>query len=184
MYIGKTKRGVALRWKEHLYHVKIGRQTQLCRAIRKYGQNDFTISVLDWAENDLHANWLESFYIGLTRSHHPESGYNGTYGGDGVVPTEATKQKMREGQKVGHLRGEQHPMFGKKLSSHHSQRLRTLRLGKKGYYRNEFKASDLVDLYNAGHSMRALSRQFKIDRGTVKYRLLDVGIKINSERRT
>lgn len=77
-YIGLTTRTVEERFHEH-----IKADSYIGRAIRKHGINNFSLSIIDTAENyyelcQKEIDWIKRFDT-------YESGYNQTIGGDGVV---------------------------------------------------------------------------------------------------
>ncbi len=80
-YIGLTKRSLETRFREHKQSARIGHVTYLYNAIRKYGPEEFTISLLEETDNGAER---EKFYI-----EHYKPDYNMTKGGDGVVFREA-----------------------------------------------------------------------------------------------
>ena len=52
-YIGKTEKTIEERWKQHCYNAKRGINTHLYKAIRKYGESNFTIDFLcDGLDNE------------------------------------------------------------------------------------------------------------------------------------
>lgn len=76
-YIGKTKTTLKDRLKKHIHGSRYGVNTHLCKAIRKYGEQNFVISLMEEVgEEEL--NDKEKLYIQL---HSPR--YNMTEGGDG-----------------------------------------------------------------------------------------------------
>jgi group I intron endonuclease len=102
--------------------------TRLARAIRKYGEESFTLEILSSASSPEELNKLETLWIVVLNSINPEFGYNMTFGGDSRTPDEETRRKIGDsnrGQKRGPealanlsrcKQGSKHPMFGK----HHS----------------------------------------------------------------
>lgn len=79
IYIGKTKKTKEQRFKEHIKFSKLGQKTALALAIKKYGEENFTLSILE--ENistNEELNKKEIYYISLYK---PQ--YNMTKGGDG-----------------------------------------------------------------------------------------------------
>jgi group I intron endonuclease len=111
-YIGKTTRKLEKRLYQHNYDTfQRNSQTHLHRAIRKYGKNNFIISILDEAFSNQELNEKEKFWIENKKPH-----YNMTKGGDGgdvsnspnyiksqknkkYRHTEETKKKISEGNK-------------------------------------------------------------------------------------
>lgn len=80
IYIGKTEFSIEKRWKEHCKDAFTERceERPLYKAIRKYGVNNFNISLLE--ETDCPEE-RERFWIEEKRSF--KYGYNATLGGDG-----------------------------------------------------------------------------------------------------
>jgi len=80
-YIGYTKHTLDARWKSHLKQAKAGRQTKLCNAIRKYGESNFSRTILEQVNTRPEAEKLEIELIAKQRTQ--ALGYNITRGGDG-----------------------------------------------------------------------------------------------------
>ena len=80
VYIGKTIRTLAIRKQEHLRSY-LTKDTKLYRAMRKYGINNFSFSILESniSENDI--SQKEQEYIKKYNSYY--DGYNSTFGGEG-----------------------------------------------------------------------------------------------------
>lgn len=76
-YIGKTTKLVEVRYRQHCANSKSGK-TYLYKAMRKYGTENFSVSVVDVAESLSDLNSMEKYYITKLR---PE--YNMTAGGEG-----------------------------------------------------------------------------------------------------
>jgi group I intron endonuclease len=76
IYIGKTTKTPEERLKKHFYNAKYGSVTYLYRAIRKYGESNFSISIIEETFDNL--NEREKYWI---QKLNPE--YNMTIGGDG-----------------------------------------------------------------------------------------------------
>ena len=81
MYIGQTSRSIQERWKEHLKESNSARSNHpIYRAMRKYGNEHFSIEEIEQVDNDL-LNQREQYWIEEYNSYN--SGYNATLGGDG-----------------------------------------------------------------------------------------------------
>lgn len=81
VYIGKTYIGYQNRWKGHTIDAyRNDKDTKLYRAIRKYGEESFTIELLGRYESGV-LEQKEREYIKEYDSFH--NGYNSTIGGDG-----------------------------------------------------------------------------------------------------
>lgn len=75
-YIGKTTKGVEVRFKQHCKLATSGSNTYLHRAMRLYGTESFSIQLIETVESDL--NKAEIRHISTLQPH-----YNMTTGGDG-----------------------------------------------------------------------------------------------------
>jgi group I intron endonuclease len=111
-YIGKTVQTVERRWEDHVWDATSGRLSSLLhRAIRKYGRDAFKVEILHQAKGVVELSSMETFFIIIHQSHHPENGYNMTLGGEGgaqFLPSVLAKMA---------LHGDKNPRFGKKWSS-------------------------------------------------------------------
>lgn len=89
-YVGKTKNTVYQRLKEHFSVSRRGNvKTVFCRAIRKYGEESFVVTILEQAPLECLAE-REAHYIASLK---PE--YNMTGGGEGCKGTsQETKNKI------------------------------------------------------------------------------------------
>lgn len=98
IYVGITSRGLVLRWKEHVKHaVRLRRKGAFQGAILKYGEEVFTMALLETVETEDAACDAERRYIALLNSKWP-NGYNMSDGGErrgGFRWSDETKAKMR-----------------------------------------------------------------------------------------
>lgn len=81
IYVGKTIHDINHRFYQHKQNAKNGGSCMLLyNAIRKYGEENFEISLIDSIED----NWeyWEQYYINKYKAHYSEGGYNITHGGD------------------------------------------------------------------------------------------------------
>ncbi len=103
-YVGKTKFTKNVRWKAHCQaakHEKYRKVMYLLRAIAKYGSDNFLVETLVPVDREELLNPLERHFIALYRTHRPNFGYNGTFGGDGgAVISEEGRRKLREAAKA------------------------------------------------------------------------------------
>ena len=99
-YIGQTIRKVQERWISHLSCARTCTgDNHFYRAIRKYGKHSFEVRTLltVYSQEDLNA--AEIYYIDFFNSTNGKIGYNGTLGGEGGIPTEATRAKQSKARK-------------------------------------------------------------------------------------
>jgi group I intron endonuclease len=97
-YVGITTRSIETRWAEHLTKTK--RISALKRAIKKYGADNFSITLLNTAKTEEQLKQLEIKYIQERKTHTTQGGYNMTWGGDGVIGytfTEEAKARTKAG---------------------------------------------------------------------------------------
>lgn len=85
LYIGQTHRILQERWDEHLAAgLDITNHRPLYRAMRKYGKENFTISIIEQCLDD-ELNEKEKYWIKEKQTwiaEHPDKGYNVTCGGN------------------------------------------------------------------------------------------------------
>jgi group I intron endonuclease len=100
IYVGKTGANPpSKRWKQHL---KISRNPSKYKAmpihyaIAKYGEINFTFSIIKEFEDDNDCFRAEIFWIEHLKSHNDNYGYNLTLGGEGNFPTKTTREKMKQ----------------------------------------------------------------------------------------
>jgi hypothetical protein len=92
------------------YHTKkdskyLGSGKHFRNAIKKYGKNNFTRIIIDYADNIEDLRIKEIFWIDFYDARNPEIGYNISKGGDGFNPG--------ENHMYGNMSGENHPNYGK-----------------------------------------------------------------------
>lgn len=134
-YVGLTKLGLDTRWKYHVRDSKNNKITcyhrAFMRAIRKYGEENFSIEVIDTASNVFEAGEKESYWISKLEAK-GKNGYNLTSGGEGVkgwVPSEKDRLRLSL-QNLGaknywygkHTKYSPH--YGKALTTEHKEKLR------------------------------------------------------------
>lgn len=92
-YVGLTWAGVKARWRGHTHAARNGSPHAIHRAIRKYGPQAFSVTVLDRLSTAAGAARAEQLWIREldTRAR----GYNETKGGDGVAePSAGARARM------------------------------------------------------------------------------------------
>lgn len=95
-YVGQTSQTLRRRFYKHSYDAKNGSDALFHRAIRKYGLNKFDIQqVFETSKRDS-LNNTEKLWVILLQAYNPIFGYNLTAGGEGGLPTEEVREKMRQ----------------------------------------------------------------------------------------
>ena len=144
LYIGQvvTYKGIQQRFERHIQSAEAGADFKLSRAIRKYGKDNFTIEIIDFANSREELNKKEKHWIYYYDSFN--NGYNMTLGGEGgntyskrtPEQMKITKQKisnaihLNNGNK-GQYTGEKNSMYGKHHSEQTKQIIRDKLIGKK-----------------------------------------------------
>lgn len=132
-YIGQTVKPVFERWGNHIRSSFRGSDHKFHRAIRKYGEENFTVEEVMWVEaptkQALKAklDFLEIHFIQKFDTH--RHGYNSTDGGEGKLGfrfSEESRRKMSEAAK-----GRKSPFKGKKHSFAAKMKMVQSHLGKK-----------------------------------------------------
>jgi group I intron endonuclease len=111
-YIGKTTKDINFRFKQHCYLSVSGSDTYLHRAIRKYGQDNFEIVLLEHYESAISLNEGEQKWIDTLN---PK--YNMTSGGDGGDTSFSDKYKEYMKIRSSLISGDLNPFYGK----HHTE---------------------------------------------------------------
>ena len=99
-YVGKSKASYKIRWSQHCHNARNGMTTYLCKAIRKYGADNFKIELIDCE----YSNEKEIYWISKLM---PE--YNMTKGGDGGFINDQTGKTWKVSDtskmKIGYMKG-------------------------------------------------------------------------------
>lgn len=99
-YIGKAI-NAEKRFKRHKYLAKKGVKRHFYNAIRKYGENNFTLSIIEECDNEI-INDREKYWIERLNATNPLIGYNNASGGEGGntwqynTHKEDTKKKLSQ----------------------------------------------------------------------------------------
>lgn len=142
LYIGKAE-NVTERWQKHVSHARTMRGFILHNAIRKYGEKNFEVSIMEECKTDEEASEREIFWVAVYKTniyrHGSEFGYNMTDGGEGMTGhhhSDDTKRKMSEASK-GKPKSESHKKqlsiahVGMKLMPEHKANIGRAGIGRK-----------------------------------------------------
>ena len=106
VYIGITNQGSGARYRHHWYESRIGEPSPIHKSMAKYGESNFTLEIIDFADNYEELKEKEKYWILFYNSKDRKIGYNLTDCGDGTFGrkhSEETKEKIRQkalGRKV------------------------------------------------------------------------------------
>lgn len=131
VYIGKSIDILNKRWPSHKNLLNNGTHgnTHLQNSWNKYGEENFDFSIIFECPSD-ELDKYEIDFISAYKSYCPDYGYNKTYGGDGAVPTDETREKMSishigilgtpesKAKQSAKLSGPNNPMYGLKKEMH------------------------------------------------------------------
>ena len=94
IYIGITSQKLRKRWINHIRPPRKGRISYLQRAIQKYGEDNFTLSIVEELPSSELLEEREKYWISQYNCVSP-NGYNLTYGGEiKKIYSEETKRKI------------------------------------------------------------------------------------------
>ena len=99
VYIGITNQGAGARYRHHWYEARTGEPAPIHRSMAKYGEENFTLEIIDFAETYEELKEKEKYWIKQYDAMNREKGYNLTEGGDGTfgrLHSEETKEKIRQ----------------------------------------------------------------------------------------
>jgi group I intron endonuclease len=112
VYIGKTVKSMRTRWKTHHWHAFSNNSPAFFhRALRKYGEEAFELSILATATTNDELCRLEKKYIQELQADNADTGYNLTSGGEGSIgyhPSKETRLKLSRATS-----GTRNPNYGK-----------------------------------------------------------------------
>lgn len=121
VYIGITNQGSGARYRHHWYESRIGEPSPIHRSMAKYGEENFTLEIIDFADTYDELKEKEKYWIKQYNSTDRTIGYNLTEGGDGTFGkklSEETKDKIRQ------------KALGRKLSEETKAKMSESRKGK------------------------------------------------------
>ena len=96
-YIGQTTKSLDVRWRQHKYMIKSLVNTPFYNALRKYGPDNFSVTLIKLCSTQQEMDDYEKSFISLYKTLNHEFGYNSHPGGapkTGYAPTAAQRHKM------------------------------------------------------------------------------------------
>jgi group I intron endonuclease len=144
-YVGQTSHSLQTRLGNHFRAARAHRMYRLQQAIRKWGEENFSISLIRITLTQAEANDAEKHYIAVYRSFEHAFGYNMTEGGF------AMSEKARESRR------------GRRLTSAQREHLRVVNTGRKCDWADKISAALKGRKFTVAHrnklSMAARSRK-------------------------
>lgn len=189
-YVGKTSCGLKTRWTGHKTAARAGERHPLCRAIRKYGADNFTQRVLETFSTCQQAFDAEDGWIEKHQSRVHQHGYNCRTGGEGgFLVSEESRKRMSIGQKA---LGRRMPESHRKLLSEINK---TRPRGKKELARLSASlrrhhdplmaptTKKIKKLHRQGLCNKDIAKQVGLSQGRLSVRLRELGLTKNPRPR-
>lgn len=162
VYVGQTGRRLKARWRGHLQESRSNSDHPLHRAIRKYGEDKFSIDPLVSVNTKEEADYQERLWILLLRAHVSQNGYVCTWGGDGRngISWETKKKRTQSFRKTLQANPSLHPR-----------------------YREDIKDDDLIRMYvEEKLTRKQISEKLNFSQPSITVRLRKHGIKVGQGR--
>lgn len=162
VYVGQTKQSLKSRWRGHLQDCRTDPDHPLYRAIRKYGQDSFSIEPIVFVDTKEEADYQERLWILLFRAHVSQNGYVCTWGGDGRngISWETKKKRTQSFRKTLQADPSLHPR-----------------------YREDIKNEEIIRLHvEEKWSRRQIAEKFGCSPQLIKHREKKLGIKVGQGR--
>lgn len=126
-YVGQTTKLIQQRFNEHRLVAKNGGSNALSYAIRKYGEENFIIELIERCDsqvlNERETHWIAELNTAFG------VGYNMTSGGGQCLVTDEVKQKISRANR-GRLAGEKNPFYGKTHTPEAIEKIRAANIGR------------------------------------------------------
>jgi group I intron endonuclease len=117
IYVGRTKKSIEKRFKEHVREASYNCKYYFHKALRKYGSDNFSLEILE--ENDfIVENKREEYWIEKLNANDHSVGYNISTGGEGSgdnFTNNPNKEEIRKRMSEAHR--------GKKLTDDHKKKI-------------------------------------------------------------
>ena len=131
-YIGQTIHSAQYRWGKHCGSARCGSQLYFHRAITKYGREAFDVETIAEANSKDELNALESIWVIVTNTKHPDCGYNLKDGGNASATPKGVpwSPARREADRLRRERGAKNKPCPP-ISEHTRELMRANSLGRK-----------------------------------------------------
>jgi group I intron endonuclease len=172
VYVGQTHVGLKSRWKSHRDYARRGSKYPICKAIRKYGPESFTIQEIASCDSQEWADYLERVWILLYDSRNRKKGYNVREGGNTSPMAGSTREKLSKATKLAWAEGRIHSYSHteetkKKISE-------SQRAGR--FHNHPVTSEELVFLWNSHVLVHELANHFSLTTTTIYERIKNSGL--------
>jgi len=175
MYVGQTSTNYKKRWLKHINNALNTPQrgcVSLYRAIRKYGKNNFTVSLLEKTISKK-ANEREAFWIKTLKTQNNKNGYNLTSGGDCFKMSKSCREKLSNKLKGREITWADKTSIGMKNrwnDPEYREMMVKIHTGARGYkYKKHIKPlrlkldnNEINKLYDQGLSINKISKKLNV----------------------
>lgn len=114
-----------------------GGGTNLTKALKKYGKENFKVEILELCNNMDEMNEREKYWIAFYDAVKSNIFYNLDLGGNNSSPTPETREKIRNTIKTTHHLWPHYGGRGKKKSPEECERIRKMNTGRPGYWKGK-----------------------------------------------
>ena len=185
VYIGQTKVSIKLRFQNHLSAARNGKDYVIGKAIRKYGEENFYIELLEECTIE-ELNERERYWISYFNSTNNKFGYNISIGGNVIRTTKKLDSNLIinmfnsgiPAYKIAKILHTGVPNITNLLKE--SNIIYGLDLQKT----NKLEESMIIDLYLDGYSTIDIGRKFNKNKSTIRRILLRNNIKLRTFEET
>jgi group I intron endonuclease len=183
MYVGQTSTNYKKRWLKHINNALNSPQqgcVSLYRAIRKYGKDNFTVSLLEKITAEK-ANEREFFWIKTLKTQNNKNGYNLTSGGDCFKMSKSCREKLSNKLRGREITWKNKVSVGMKRrweDKEYRAKQTEQRHHKRGKYKKHSKPlrvklniDEISNLYKKGFTIYRIAKKYKVSFGVIKRRI-------------
>lgn len=170
-YVGKTACGLQKRKRNHESDARKDSRLYFHRAIKKYGADGFTWDVIYRSDNETELNRMEKNFIRMFKSTERDKGYNLTHGGEGCIPNEETRAKLRGKHTEEHKKRISGGKKGKKFTEQHKKNLREAHKGVQAGEKHPMfgKTGEKSPMFGKKHSGEARAKMGEVNKDKTIY---------------
>jgi len=174
VYVGQTRQTLEERWKHHCAYAKRGFNYPICKAIRKYKPEGFTITEIATCETQEWTNYLERMWIVIKDSCSRKIGYNVRVGGDASPMSEDSKKLLSESIKK--MWSEGHYSKAQFSPSEETRKRISEANLRRGPLKPEIKTEDILEMWNNNATSKEIAERFSISSQMVYDRINKSGL--------
>lgn len=188
VYVGQTSMKLQKRWYYHTYAARTGKGAHckvLCAAIRKHGEENFTIESIVKTNSEERMEYLEEAWISAFHSRDRMFGYNIAKGGKGnrgythTAESKAAIGAKHKGKVIPQEIKEKLRIFSlqRKQTDAAKAKLSALRGELANHFNHNISTEEIVKMYNQGLSQREIASELGVSQPMIGVRLRGSGVK-------